>query len=143
MGLHKILKIVVALIGIAALVVAGMVWVNDEAIRGGDSQGLVDTMMTLTWIVVIVAIVLVLIFVIKGLFTGNTKNTLISVGAFALVIAISYFTATGVETPLKDGEVLSANGSKWVSAGITAFFILAAIAIGLMLVSGAKKLVTK
>lgn len=143
MGLHKILKIVVALIGIAALVVAGMVWANDEAIRGGDSQGLVDTMMTLTWIVVIVAIVLVLIFVIKGLFTGNTKNTLIAVGAFALVIAISYFTATGVETPLKDGEVLSANGSKWVSAGITAFFILAAIAIGLMLVSGAKKLVTK
>lgn len=143
MGLHKILKIVVALIGIAALVVAGMVWANDEAIRAGDSQGLVDTMMTLTWIVVIVAIVLVLIFVIKGLFTGNTKNTLIAVGAFALVIAISYFTATGVETPLKDGEVLSANGSKWVSAGITAFFILAAIAIGLMLVSGAKKLVTK
>lgn len=143
MGLHKILKIVVALIGIVALVVAGMVWANDEAIRGGDSQGLVDTMMTLTWIVIIIAIVLVLIFVIKGLFTGNTKNTLIAVGAFALVIAISYFTATGVETPLKDGEVLSANGSKWVSAGITAFFILAAIAIGLMLVSGAKKLVTK
>lgn len=143
MGLHKILKIVVALIGIAALVVAGMVWANDEAIRGGDSQGLVDTMMTLTWIVIIIAIVLVLIFVIKGLFTGNTKNTLIAVGAFAVVIAISYFTATGVETPLKDGEVLSANGSKWVSAGITAFFILAAIAIGLMLVSGAKKLVTK
>lgn len=143
MGLHKILKIVVALIGIVALVVAGMVWANDEAIRGGDSQGLVDTMMTLTWIVIIIAIVLVLIFVIKGLFTGNTKNTLIAVGAFAVVIAISYFTATGVETPLKDGEVLSANGSKWVSAGITAFFILAAIAIGLMLVSGAKKLVTK
>lgn len=143
MGLHKILKIVVALIGIAALIVAGMVWANDEAIRGGDSQGLVDTMMTLTWIVVVTAIILVLIFVIKGLFTGNTKNTLIAVGAFALVIAISYFTASGVETPLKDGDVLSANGSKWVSAGITAFFILAAIAIGLMLVSGAKKLITK
>lgn len=143
MGLHKILKIVVALIGIAALIVAGMVWANDEAIRAGDSQGLVDTMMTLTWIVVVVAIVLVLIFVVKGLFTGNTKNTLISVGAFALVIAISYFTASGAqEVQMKDG-VLSASGSQWVSAGITAFFILAAIAIGLMLVSGAKKLVTK
>ncbi len=143
MALHKILKIIVAIIGIAALVIAGMVWANDEAIKAGDSQGLVDTMMLLTWVIVGLALLLVVIFVLRGLFTGNAKNTLISLGAFLLIIAISYFAASGSADPmpLKDGEMLSASGSQWVSAGINAFFILAAVAILLMVVSGAKKLV--
>jgi len=143
MGLHKILKIIVAIIGIAGLILAGMIWANNTEIQGGESQNLVDIMILITWVVIGIAIVLVAIFVLKGLFTGNAKNTLIGVGAFLIVLAISYFTASGVETQLKDGEVLSANGSKLVSAGINAFFILAAIAILLMLVSGAKKLVNR
>ncbi len=144
MGLHKILKFIVGIVGIAALVVAGMVWANNEAIVGGDSQNLVDIMILLAWIVIGIAIVLVAIFVVKGLFSGNAKNTLIGAGAFLLVVAISYFAASGAEeVAMKDGEMLSASGSQWVSAGINAFFILAAIAIVLMLVSGAKKLVNK
>ena len=143
MALHKILKLVVAIIGIAALVIAGMVWANDTAIKAGQSQGLVDTMMLLTWVVVAIAIVLVVIFVLKGLFTGNAKNALIAIAGFALVIVVSFITATGEETVLKDGEILSETGSKMVGAGITAFYILAAIAIILMVGSGAKKLITK
>lgn len=144
MGLHKILKIIVAIVGIAALVVAGMVWGNNDAIVDGGSQNLVDIMMVLAWVVIGIALVLVLIFVLKGLFSGNSKNTLIGVGAFLLVVAISYFAASGAEeVAMKDGEMLSASGSQWVSAGINAFFILAVVAIGLMLVSGAKKLVNK
>ncbi|AWH73175.1 hypothetical protein DCS32_03045 [Dokdonia sp. Dokd-P16] len=144
MGLHKILKLIVGIVGIVALVVAGMVWANNEAIVGGDSQNLVDIMILLAWIVIGIAIVLVAIFVIKGLFSGNAKNTLIGAGAFLLVVAISYFAASGAEeVAMKDGEMLSASGSQWVSAGINAFFILAAIAIVLMVISGAKKLVNK
>lgn len=143
MALHKILKIVVALIGVVGLILAGMVWAENDAIKVGESQGLVDAMMTITWIVVAIALVLVVIFVLKGLFTGNAKNTLIAIGAFVLVLAISYITASGEETVLKDGTILSETGSKMVTAGITAFFILAAVAIILMVGSGAKKILTK
>ena len=144
MGLHKILKLIVGIVGIVALVVAGMIWANNEAIVGGDSQNLVDIMILLAWVVIGIAIVLVAIFVLKGLFSGNAKNTLIGAGAFLLVIAISFFAASGAEeVAMKDGEMLSASYSQWVSAGINAFFILAAIAIVLMLISGAKKLVNK
>ena len=144
MGLHKILKVIVGIVGIAALIVAGMVWGSNDAIVAGESQNLVDIMMLLAWIVMGIALILVVVFVLKGLFSGNAKNTLIGAGTFLLVIAISYFAASGAEeVAMKDGEILSASGSQWVSAGINAFFILAAVAILLMVGSGAKKLVNK
>ena len=49
----------------------------------------------------------------------------------------------GVETPLKDGEVLSASGSRWVGTGIRTFYILAVGAISLMLFSGVSKILKK
>ncbi len=148
MGLHKILKIIVAIIGIAALIVAGMVWANNKAIEGGESQNLVDIMILLAWIVIGIAILLVAVFVLKGLFTGNAKNTLIGVGAFLVVMAIAYFVAPsevpqGVMAAAKDDVVLTPQKIQLIGAGINAFFILAAIAILLMLVSGAKKLVNR
>jgi len=142
MGIHKILKVILALVGIASLVIAGMIWSQNDALQSGEaSTGILDLFMTITFIVLGLILALVLIFVLKGLFTGGAKNALIGIGAFAVVVALGYFTSSGVETPMKDGEVLSASGAHWVGAGINMFFILAAIAIGLMLLSGIKKLV--
>ena len=153
MGLHKIFKIVVGVLGVISLVIAGIVATLDsEALQlelkalDGNVNGMVvpqsiSYLMLIAYIVLALILVIVIIFVIKGLASGNAKNTLIGVGAFLLVIAISYFLADGVETPMKDGEILSANGAKWVGAGINAFYILAATAIGIMLFSGAKKLI--
>jgi len=153
MGLHKILKIVVGILGVVALVIAGVVASLDSAglqeelkAAGGDVTAIdvpssISYLMLIAYVVLALILVLVIIFVLKGLASGNAKNTLIGVGAFLIVIAISYLMASGVETPMKDGEVLSANGARWVGAGINAFYILAATAIGLMLFSGAKKLV--
>ena len=42
---------------------------------------------------------------------------------------ISYFLSDGIETPMKDGELLSASGSKWVETGIRVFYLLASIAL--------------
>jgi len=39
--------------------------------------------------------------------------------------------------------VLSASGARWVGTGIRAFYILAAVAIGLMLFSGVTKIIKK
>ncbi|MFC4634698.1 hypothetical protein ACFO3O_12315 [Dokdonia ponticola] len=153
MGLHKILKIIVGVLGVVALIIAGVVASLDseglqetlKAANGDvtaiDVPSSISYLMMIAYVVLALILVLVIIFVIKGLASGNAKNTLIGVGAFLAVIAVSYLLANGVETPMKDGEVLSANGSRWVGAGINAFYILASIAIGLMLFSGAKKLV--
>ena len=142
MGLHKILKIVAAILGVAALVLAGIVWSKNDALQSGEaSAGIVDNFILLALVVLGIVIVLVLVFVLKGLFTGNAKNALIGIGAFLIVIGISFALSSGVETPLKDGGVLSANGSRWVEAGIKAFYILAATAIGIMVFSGVKKLI--
>ena len=54
---------------------------------------------------------------------------------------IAFLFSSGVETPMKDGEILSASGSRWVGTGIRMFYFLAVIAIGSMLFAGAKKLI--
>jgi hypothetical protein len=74
---------------------------------------------------------------------GDIKKTLIVVGAFLAIVIISYVLAEGVETEMRDGEILSANGSKWVSAGLYVFYILGVVAIGSMVLSGVKKLISK
>ena len=58
-------------------------------------------------------------------------------------MGISYVLSTGVETPMKDGEVLSASGSRWVGAGLRMFYILATLAILSMIFSGARKILNK
>jgi hypothetical protein len=55
-------------------------------------------------------------------------------------MGIAYATSTGVETPMKDGEMLSANGSRWVETGLRMFYLLAVLAIGSMVFFGGKKI---
>ena len=49
--------------------------------------------------------------------------------------------STGVETPMKDDQILSASASRWVETGIRTGYILAAIAIFSMIFSSIKKMV--
>ena len=93
-------------------------------------------------IVLVICVVLVVLFVIKGLLNGgNARNTVIGLGVFLFVVAISYLLASGEATPLREGGTLSASGSRWVSAGLNAFYILAVLAIVTMVGGGLKKLI--
>ena len=74
---------------------------------------------------------------------GDIKKTLITVGAFLVVVIISYVMADGVETLMKDGKTLSESGSRWISTGINAFVLLGLIAIGSMVFGGVKKIISK
>ena len=62
---------------------------------------------------------------------------------FIFVVGVAYISSSGVETPLKDGDVLSASASKWVGTGIRTFYILALVAISLMFFSGVTKIIKK
>ncbi len=144
MTVHKVLKYLALVIGVIGLILLGRIIIaGDDAISASaaDQNSLLEPMMWVGYLVLAICILIVGLFVIKGLFSGNVKNTLISVGAFVLVIAIAYVLTDGNEVQLKDGDTLSASADHWVGAGLVVFYILAAIAAGAMILSGIRKLI--
>ena len=143
MTLHKVLKYLAILIGVIGLVLlARVVITGDDAIEtSADLQSSVLVpLMWLSYLVIAAIVLLVGISVIKDLINGDIKKTLLSIGVFAVIVLAGYLLANGVETEMNSGEMLSANASKWVGAGLIVFYILAAVAIGAMIFSGVKKL---
>ena len=140
--MKKILTIILALVGILSIVFLAMIIsTGDEAVKTGEASGSVNAFMYLAYLILLLTLVFVVMFTLKGIFSNKQtlKSTLKSVGAFVVLALICYFAADGVETPLKDGESLSANGSKLIGAGLYLFYALILIAGGLMLFSGIKK----
>jgi hypothetical protein len=135
MALHKIIRIVVlilALIGIALL----------ATILSGNN-GMISLYMSIAYVVLGIAIVFTLLFSLTQLLTNKAtlKKTLMSVGAFILIIVISYALSSGEDVYKQGVLVVSESGSKWVDTGLRTFYFLVLIAVGLMFVSGVKKLV--
>ena len=144
MTLHKILKYVALVIGVVGLILWGRVLMTgDEAIESSaDVQASVVTpFLYVAYFIFALIVLLVLVYVIKGLFTGNIKKTLLSVGVFILIIVVAYLVSGGTAMTMNDGEVISADTVHWVGAGLITFYILAAAAILLMVISGVKKLI--
>ena len=71
---------------------------------------------------------------------NKLKSSLTSIGAFMLVLVIAFLFSSGEETPLQDGEVLSASGARWVETGIRTFYFLTVIAICSMAYGSVRKL---
>ena len=149
MKIQNIIKIVSAIIGVlAAFFLLRIIGIGDEDIKMAANMGdfgAVSPLVELARVVLLITVAVTLIFTLLGLFSdpAKLKKASISIGLFLIVIAISYILSDGVETPLKDGDVLSASGSKWVGTGIRTFYILAIVAIGLMLFSGVSKIIKK
>lgn len=142
MGLHKILKIVALILSIAGAISLGMIISKgDDAVKL-TGEGL-DGFLYIAYIMFALVLFFVVVFVIKGLMAGDVKKTLITVGAFLAVVVISYAMADGVETAMKDGEMLSANGSKMISTGLNMFVILGVVAIGSMAFGSVKNIISK
>ena len=74
---------------------------------------------------------------------AKLKSSLMFVGIFLGIFLIAFLLSEGVETPMRDGKVLSATGSKLVGTGIRVFYILTIIAVGLMVFTGGKKTIKK
>ena len=89
----------------------------------------------------VILVTLITVFSSLAKNPAGIKKAAIGIVVFAVVAVIGYVLAQGVETPMKDGEILSAGGSKLVGAGLYMFYILAIIAVGLMVISGFKKLI--
>ena len=139
MSLHKILKIVVGILSVIGFILALMI------ISGNESM--IDNMLYVTYVVLALILALVLVYVIIGLFSGNIKKTLMSVGAFLVILVISYAMSSGTDldlTPFTNkGLDVTESTSKYVGAGLYAFYALSIIAIGSMAFSGIKNIFNK
>ena len=144
MGIYTILKYLAIAFGvIAAVLLARVLMAGDDSITdSADVQAsVVDPFLWVSYIVLGIVIALVLFYVIKGLFKGDIKKTLLSVGLFLVIIVLSYVLAGDeIIYDRNDVPVISASGSKWVGAGLIAFYILGAFAILAMLFSGVTKI---
>ena len=145
MNSQKILTIIAGVVGVIAMIfLIRIIGAGDEAIKAGESSGTVNTFMYIAYAILTITIALVIVFTLKNLITHPEmlKSALVSVGTFVLLGLICYFVfADGVETPLRDGKVLSIGDSKLVGAGLYMFYALAFIAVGTMLFSGIKKMI--
>ncbi|MDA9125225.1 hypothetical protein N9J80_00435 [Flavobacteriaceae bacterium] len=144
MDLQKLLKIVAIVIGVISIFFLGsIISTGDEAIKAGDASGTIDIFMNVSYVILAIAVLNVLVFSVLNLVsnTAGLKNTLMGVGAFVVLSLLCYFGfANGVETTLKDGDILSESGSRLVGAGLYLFYFLAVIAGGIMLGFGIKKM---
>ena len=149
MKLQNIVNIISALLGIVGVIfLLRIMGTGDEQIEVDATQGsysLVTPIIELARIVLILTISVTLIFSLRGLFSNKEKlkKASISIGFFLLIIFISYMASSGVETPMKDGKILSESGSRWVGTGILVFYVLFILAIGLMFLSGLRKMFKK
>ena len=149
MNLEKITRI-----GCVALGVLGMIFLSLVFFTGDDSikmaaasgdYGVITPIILLSQIVLFIAVLVTLTFSLSGIAKDKTKmkNAIKSTGLFLLVILIGFLLSNGVETPMRDGKVLSAIGSRLVGTGINVFFILTIIAVVLMVFPGTKKIFKK
>ena len=149
MKLQTIVKIISAVFGLLAVVfLFRIIGAGDEEIKMAAGTGdfsTVSPLVSLAIAILFITISITLVFSILNLASSSKKlkKALVFIGCFILVTAIAFAASDGVETPMKDGEVLSAYGSRWVGTGLRMFYILATLAILSMLLSGAKKILKK
>jgi Na+/proline symporter len=144
MGLHKIVKIVALILGVAGMIFWVLLVAKGDEVVKSTGEG-IDPLIYIAYITLAIVLLFVVIFVLKGIFAGNLKKTFLVIGAFLAIVIVSYMMSSGsVEgLPLIEGEPISESGSKWVSTGLNTFYILAIGAIGAMTLSGLKKITNK
>tara|TARA_B100001057_G_scaffold351632_1_gene353113 strand:- start:6957 stop:7331 length:375 start_codon:yes stop_codon:yes gene_type:complete len=121
---------------------------GDDQIKMDASMGdfsVVTPLILLAIAILTIAVLVTVVFSLRGLASDMTKvkKFLITTGLFIVTVAISFAVSDGMETPLKDGEILSANGSRWVETGIRVFYILTLVAFASMIFSSVKRIISK
>ena len=101
----------------------------------------IDYILFVAYLIMGLIVSCVAFYSFKNVISDKTalRSTLKTLGAFLVLFLICYFVlARGEETPLRDGKMLSAAGSKLISAALFMFYSLILIASGSMLWFGIK-----
>ena len=149
MNIQKITNIIAIGLGILGLVfLAFIISQGDESIEMSAMQGdygFVSAIIYLAFTVLGIVVFSTVVFSLMNLFSNKDKlkKAGISIGSFLAVIIVAFILSEGVETPMQDGKVLSASGSRWVETGIRTFYLLTLIAVGIMIFNSVRKLIKK
>ena len=149
MKLENIIKIVCAVLGLLGVIFLFRILASgDDDIKMAASMGdfsLISPLISLSMFILFITVAVTIIFSFINLASnpGKLKKSMIFIGFLIIVIGIAYASSTGVETPMKDGQILSASGSKWVGTGIRVFYILASVAVLSMIAFGARNIIKK
>lgn len=139
--MHKLVKIAAIIVSVLSVVFLGLLMGSSDEPK---DNSWISPLIYISYFILAACVALVLVFVLKNLFsnTENLKRTLISIGLFLGVVLISYILADGSDVKA-NGEIVSGSTSKWVSAGLNVFYILALAAIGAMVWTGFNKLIKR
>ncbi|MCP4884748.1 MAG: hypothetical protein GY908_13265 [Flavobacteriales bacterium] len=147
----KILSLVSGLIGLIAIYfLVRIIMEGDDAVKESlDLQNsLVSPFVQFAKVILIITTVIAVVFSLWNLIRQPKllKKTLVSLGALAVVLLISYMMASDEATTnlsgniIKDGEAGST--SKWVSTGIWYSVLLGAVGLGFFIWDFIKSLVS-
>jgi NADH:ubiquinone oxidoreductase subunit 6 (subunit J) len=146
MNTQKIFTYTALVLGVVGLILQAIILSQgDDAIKlnalSGD-YGVVSAMVTLAFLVLLITIIITLVDSFSNLESDGKKlkKALISIGAFTAVVLVAFLFSSGTETPLKDGDMLSAADSRWIETGLRTFYFLVFIAVGAMLYTGIARL---
>ena len=149
MNIQTIVKIISAVFGLlGAIFLFRIIGAGDEEIKMAASMGDFGTVSPLVSLAIAILSITVIVTVLFSLLSlassaEKLKKSLVFIGCFLLITGIAYAISSGVETPMKDGEMLSASGSRWVETGLRMFYILATLAVLSMVFSGARKILNR
>ncbi|MBN8567845.1 hypothetical protein [Flavobacterium filum] len=133
MNLQKLTRLLVIVLSVLSIVFLATIMMADA-----QDGGMISPIIYVSYLMLLIAIVFVLYYTFKNLASkkGELKKTFMSIGAFLGVFLVAFIFADGTAVPLKDGGEVSSFASKMVSTGLNAFYILALVAIGLMVFTG-------
>jgi len=149
MKLENIIKIVCAVLGLLGIVfLFRIIATGDDEIKMAASMGdfgLISPLISLSMFIFFITVAVTIIFSLMNLSsdTGKLKKAMVFIGFLIIVVGIAYALSSGIETPMKDGKILSASGSRWVGTGIRVFYILASVAVLSMIAFGARNIIKK
>ena len=100
----------------------------------------IDMILYNAYVVLFIIVSSVLYFGIKNMIgnKSNLMNTLKGIGSFLALFVVCFLIASGEETLMREGKILSATSSKFIGAALFMFYSLIIIASGAMLFFGFK-----
>ena len=100
----------------------------------------IDMILYNAYVVLFIIVSSVLYFGIKNMLGNKSSlmNTLKGIGSFLALFIVCFLIASGEETLMREGKILSATSSKFIGAALFMFYSLIIIASGAMLFFGLK-----
>ena len=147
--MNKIVKIVLAVVGVIAAIMWYQLPGRDVPAAEAIQSGPMNIMFTLLYALLAVAVAAALFFTLKSLFANpkSLKKTLLVVGAFLVVVLISYMLSSSTDVSIEEmanrGVATTEGTIKNIGTGLNVFFLLVIIAIASMAWGGLRKMTNK